>query len=213
MSSQTQHIRVVLQAAFLFYKPKVNHLNIKQSMSYKLFKNISSLVVCTSALGLSYYEQYELVYSIIFTYVTADLFYSDEFDIRLHHYIVICFITSIIGLPPAEYLLEARTIVNVEISTIFLALNNLIRDKHILVPSSVVSANKILFALTFTKYRIWDFYWVFITRRPFPSDITMASLYSLFLLNTYWFCLICRKACGSKPRILNPVHKDQKTLE
>jgi hypothetical protein len=77
----------------------------------------------------------------------------------------------------------------------------------------VVSANKILFALTFTKYRIWDFYWVFITRRPFPSDITMASLYSLFLLNTYWFCLICRKACGSKPRILNPVHKDQKTLE
>jgi hypothetical protein len=180
-------------------------------MSYKLFKNISSLVVCTSALGLSYYEQYELVYSIIFTYVTADLFYSEEFDIRLHHYIVICFIASIITLPPAEYLLEARTIINVEISTIFLALNNLIKDKHILVPTVVGNANKILFALTFTKYRIWDFYWVFITRSPFPSDITMATLYSLFLLNTYWFCLICRKAF--KPHILNQVHKDQTTAE
>ena len=65
-------------------------------MSYKLFKNISSLIVCTSALGLSYYEQYELVYSIIFTYVTADLFYSEEFDILLHHYIVICFIVILI---------------------------------------------------------------------------------------------------------------------
>jgi hypothetical protein len=182
-------------------------------MSYKFFKNISSLIVCTSALGLSCYEQYELIYTIIFTYVTADLFYSEEFDILLHHYIVICFISSIITLPPADYLLEARTIINVEISTIFLALNNLIKDKHILVPTVVVNANKFLFALTFTKYRIWDFYWVFITRRPFPSNITMATLYSLFLLNTYWFCLICRKALGSKPRILNPVHKDQTTAE
>jgi len=183
-------------------------------MSYKLFKNVSSLVVCTSALGLSYYEQYEIVYLIIFTYVTADLFYSDEFDILLHHYIVICFITSIIGLPPADYLLEARTIINVEISTIFLALNNLIRDKHISVPSVVSNANKILFALTFTKYRVWDFYWVFIIRRPFPSDITMGSLYSLFLLNMYWFCLICRKVLKpTKSHILTPVRKDQTTEE
>jgi len=182
-------------------------------MSYKFFKNISSLIVCTSALGLSYYEQYELVYTLIFTYVTADLFYSDDFDILLHHFIVICFIGSIITVPPADYLLEARTVINVEISTIFLALNNLIRDKHILVPTSVGNANKILFAVTFTKYRIWDFYWILIMRRPFSSDITMISLYSLFLLNLYWFCLICKKALGSKPRILTPVHKDQTTAE
>jgi len=183
-------------------------------MSYKFFKNISSLIVCTSALSLSCYEQYELVYSIIFTYVTADLFYSEEFDILLHHYIVICFIASIITLPPADYLLEARTIINVEISTIFLALNNLIKDKHISAHTSVVKANQFLFAITFTKYRIWDFYWVLITRRPFPSDITTASLYSLFLLNMYWFCLICRKALKSTtPRILTPVHKDQTTAE
>ena len=182
-------------------------------MSYKFFKNISSLIVCTSALGLSYYEQYELVYTLIFTYVSADLFYSDEFDIQLHHYIVICFISSIISLPPTEYLLEARTIVNVEISTIFLALNNLIRDKHISVHVSVINANKILFVITFTKYRIWDFYWVLLTRKAFPNPVTMAALYSLFLLNTYWFYLICRKALGSKPRILNPVDKDQMTEE
>ena len=182
-------------------------------MSYKFIKNSSSLIVCTTVLSLSCYQQYELIYTIIFTYVTADLFYSEEFDILLHHYIVICFIASIITLPPADYLLEARTIVNVEISTIFLALNNLIKDKHILVPSSIVKANQYLFAITFTKYRIWDFYWVILTRRPFQSDITMASLYSLFLLNMYWFCLICRKVLGTKPRILNPVHKDQTTEE
>lgn len=182
-------------------------------MSYKFIKNSSSLIVCTTVLSLSCYEQYELVYTIIFTYVTADLFYSEEFDILLHHYIVICFISSIITLNPADYLLEARTIVNVEISTIFLALNNLIKDKHISVPTSIVKVNQFLFAITFTKYRIWDFYWVLLTRRPFPSDITMASLYSLFLLNMYWFFLICRKALASKPRILIPVHKDQTTAE
>lgn len=182
-------------------------------MSYKFFKNISSLIVCSSALGLSYYEQYEIIYTLIFTYVTADLFYSEEFDILLHHYIVICFIASIITVPPADYLLEARTIINVEISTIFLALNNLIKDKHILVPTYFVKTNQYLFAITFTKYRIWDYYWVFIARKSFSSDITMASVYSLFLLNMYWFLLICRKAFGSKPRILTPVHTDQMTAE
>ena len=106
-------------------------------MEYKFFKNIASLIVCTSALGLSYYEQYELVYTIIMTYVVADLFYSEEFDILLHHYIVICFISSIITLPTADYLLEARTIINVEISTVFLALNNLIRDK--ILPTYIIN--------------------------------------------------------------------------
>ena len=178
-------------------------------MEYKFFKNIASLIVCTSALGLSYYEQYELVYTIIMTYVVADLFYSEEFDILLHHYIVICFISSIITLPTADYLLEARTIINVEISTVFLALNNLIRDK--ILPTYIIKTNQYLFAITFTKYRIWDYFWVLIARRPFSSDITMASLYSLFLLNMYWFCLICRKVL--KPRILTPVHTDQKTEE
>jgi len=182
-------------------------------MEYKFFKNIASLIVCTSALGLSCYEQYELVYTIIMTYVVADLFYSEEFDILLHHCIVICFISSIITVPPADYLLEARTVINVEISTVFLALNNLIRDKHISVPTAIGNSNKILFAVTFTKYRIWDYYWVFISRKSFSNPITMVSLYSLFLLNMYWFFLICRKAFGSKPRILTPVHKDQKTEE
>ena len=178
-------------------------------MEYKFFKNIASLIVCTSALGLSYYEQYELVYTIIMTYVVADLFYSEEFDILLHHYIVICFISSIITLPPADYLLEARTIINVEISTVFLALNNLIRDK--ILPTYIIKTNQYLFAITFTKYRIWDYFWVLIARRPFSSPFTMATLYSLFILNMYWFYLICRKAFGSKPRILTPVHTDQKT--
>ena len=180
-------------------------------MEYKFFKNIASLIVCTSALGLSYYEQYELVYTIIMTYVVADLFYSEEFDILLHHYIVICFISSIITLPPADYLLEARTIINVEISTVFLALNNLIRDK--ILPTYIIKTNQYLFAITFTKYRIWDYFWVLIARRPFSSPFTMATLYSLFILNMYWFYLICRKAFGSKPRILTPVHTDQKTEE
>ena len=178
-------------------------------MSYTFFKNIASLVVCTSALGLSYYEQYELVYTIIMTYVVGDLFYSEEFDILLHHYIVICFISSIITLPPADYLLEARTIINVEISTVFLALNNLIRDK--ILPAYIIKTNQYLFAITFTKYRIWDYFWVLIARRSFSSPFTMATLYSLFTLNMYWFFLICRKAL--KPRILTPVHTDQKTAE
>ena len=183
-------------------------------MEYKFFKNITSLIVCTSALGLSCYEQYELVYTLIMTYVVADLFYSEEFDILLHHYIVICFISSIITVPPAEYLLEARTIINVEISTIFLALNNLIREAPTgSIPTYIIKTNQYLFAATFTKYRIWDYYWVFIARTSFSNPITLATVYSLFSLNVYWFYLICRKALGSKPRILNPVHKDQTTAE
>ena len=183
-------------------------------MSYSFFKNSMSLIVCTSALGLSYYEQYELVYTIIMTYVVGDLFYSDELDIRLHHYIVICFISSIVTLPPADYMLEARTIINVEISTVFLALNNLIREAPTgSIPTYIIKTNQYIFAITFAKYRVWDYYWVFIARRSFPNPITMAALYSLFSLNMYWFYLICKKALKSKPRISHQVDTDQKTAE
>ena len=162
-----------------------------------ILKNIISLSVCLTALGLSTFQQYNHIGPIVGFYVVTDFFFSKELDIQLHHLLVALFIASVSDLNPNNYLVEARGIVNLEISTVFLALNNLMKDKLIVVPAQLYKVNQCLFIVTFAKFRIWDFYWIFMARYSFPSPFTMATINGLFLLDLYWFSLILRKLIKS----------------
>ena len=164
---------------------------------YVFYKNIASLLVCTSSLVLSRFQQYHTAGTIIGLYVSTDYFFADSLDISLHHILAGLFIVSARHLNPQDYLLEAQTIINVEASTFFLTLSHLMKAKILVVPDYIVKANQYLFVLLFTKFRIWDYYWVFIQRESFPFAITKASLYGLFLLNLYWYFLILRKVMKS----------------
>lgn len=115
----------------------------------------------------------------------------------LHHVLSLAFLWKTYELNPQEYLLEAQTIVNVEISTVFLAVNHLIHDKVIIVPSPIKTLNQLLFVYTFVNYRIWDFYGMLIHIEKFPL-VPNILLHGLFGLNLYWFYLICRKACNKR---------------
>jgi hypothetical protein len=166
-------------------------------------KNIASLSVCVTALALSAFQQYRHVGGLVGMYVVGDLFFfATEFDIQIHHILIALFIASTANLNPANYPVEARAIVNLEISTVFLALNNLMKDKLIVVPAQLYKVNQCLFIVAFAKFRIWDFYWIFMARLSFPSSFTMATINGLFLLDLYWFSLILRKLMKS---ILPPV--------
>jgi hypothetical protein len=156
-------------------------------------KNIVSLSVCSTALLLSIFQQYNLIGTLVTTYVVTDFFFTEEPDIQIHHVLIASFVASVSDLNPQDYLLEAQGIVNLEISTVFLALIHLMKDKLIVVPSIVHKANQILFVATFAKFRIWDFYWIFLNRESFPSAFTMVVIKGIFLLDLYWFYLILTK--------------------
>ena len=175
--------------------------------SYRTVKNLLSLFTSLSALTLTHFEYYHMVPVLVGTYLMGDLFFVDEWDMQLHHSIILLFLTSTCTLSPRDYLLETHAIINLEISTVFLAINHLMQDSR---PALFFKANQYIFLATFTKYRIWDYYWVFIHRESFPSLPAVVALNGLFALNMYWFYLICRKAARSL-RILAPTHRDQKT--
>jgi hypothetical protein len=167
-----------------------------------ILKNIISLSVCLTALGLSAFQQYNHAGKIVGFYIVTDFFFVKEVDIQIHHLLIALFLASTSNLNPNNYLIEARGIVNLEISTIFLALNNLMKDKLIVAPALLFKMNQGLFVVTFAKFRIWDYYWIFMARPSFPSSFTMATINGLFLLDLYWFSLILRKLMKS---ILPPV--------
>lgn len=174
------------------------------------YKNAASLLVCTSSLILASFQQYHSVGSIVGLYVTSDLFFTKELDIIAHHVLAGLFIVSVRTLDPANYLLESQAIVNMEISTIFLVFNNLMKEKIIVVPAVLYKINQYLFLLTFTKYRIWDYYWVLIHQGSFPTELTMTAIWGLFLLDLYWFSLLIRKVNKSL-YISDPVHSIRRT--
>lgn len=175
--------------------------------SYRTVKNLLSLFTSLSALTLAHFEYYNTVPVLVGTYLMSDLFFVDQWDMQLHHSIILLFLTSTCTLSPRDYLLETHAIINLEISTVFLSLNHLMQESR---PPFFFKANQYIFLVTFTKYRIWDYYWVFIYRESFPSLLAVASLNGLFALNLYWFYQICRKATKSL-HTLAPTHRAQKT--
>jgi len=152
-------------------------------------KHFVSLLASASALALSSYDNYAPIYGILGSYLIGDLFTKNTPDMVLHHIVSLVFLGSTLTLNPGEYPVEARAMVNVEISTLFLSTNHLY-------PNTLC---KVLFVSTFIKYRIWDYYWVFLTKETFNNPITKASVYGLFGLNVYWLGLILKKALPKRP--------------
>jgi hypothetical protein len=165
-------------------------------------KHLISLLASASSLALSYYDNYAPIYGILGTYLIGDLFTKNGPDMVLHHVLSLLFLGSTLTLNPNNYPLEARAMVNVEISTLFLSTNYLY-------PNQLC---KVLFASTFIKYRIWDYYWAFITKETFNNPITKISVYGLFGLNLYWLTLILKKALLKRPR-LTATHESQPSTE
>lgn len=161
-------------------------------------KHIISLLVSASALALYYYNNYSPIYGVVGSYLIGDLFTKNGPDMVLHHVLSLMFLGSTLTLNPEEYPIEAKTMVNVEISTLFLSANHLY-------PNQLC---KLLFVSTFIKYRIWDYYWVFITKDTFTNSVTNVSVYGLFGLNLYWLGLILKKALPKRPR-LTATHESQ----
>ena len=161
---------------------------------YEIIKSASSITVSTLALSLSILRAYTAINHLISAYLYIDLFYTTKWYMFIHHASTLLFLTSVRNVQYEIFSQQTNAIINMEISTIFLGLMTLFRERVIPVSKTLANLNQFAFMVTFTKFRIWDYFWQVIAINEYPNDRTKAALITLFLLDCYWFVLICKKA-------------------
>ena len=161
---------------------------------YEIIKSASSITVSTVALSLSIFRAYTAINHLISAYLYIDLFYTTKWDMFIHHASTLLFLTSVRNVQYEIFSQQTNAIINMEISSIFLGFITLFRERVIRVGKGLALVNRVAFMVTFTKFRIWDYFWQVIAINEYPNRETKAALITLFLLDLYWFILICKKA-------------------
>ena len=128
-----------------------------------------------------------------------DLCVEKRKDFVLHHILVLGMIHYLNQHSDIENLTAMISVIlSTEISTIFLALNNLLED------SIVKNVNKMAFLSTFFYYRVYNYSYLLLdkdmnhsflihSRNNFEYCQVYTGIYGLFLLNLYWSSLILKK--------------------
>jgi hypothetical protein len=138
----------------------------------------------------------------------ADLFVVNKNDMVLHHAFALAMIHYMNrhhDIPLREEI--AMDIMKMEISTIFLTLNNIIRRTGF---ERVKKINQLVFATAFFYYRVFNYGWRFFKDDTFRSSSSgyshnwfywceiNVSVYGMFLLNLYWCSLILKQVVRPK---------------
>jgi hypothetical protein len=143
---------------------------------------------------------------VIFSYCCVDMFFCKK-EMVLHHLFTMSAISFTIlhnmSIYDSSYIYLA--IMSSELSSIFYIFNYWMSDLNGTFMKIVKSINLILFTTAFTKLCVYDYYY-FLTN---PETYTIISKYTdnnilnslyaysgvfgLFILNLYWFSLICKK--------------------
>ncbi len=170
-----------------------------------------------SFLSIFYNTNYYLQICLnIFTiYVSIDVFFSTP-DLVLHH-IFGFFACQFITENNINFMINNniyKTFFNTELSTIFLSIKLLIdwykkdieQSKYFKIIKIYYTINDIVFFYLFFKLRIYDFFYNIIQNKKFYDIVyyhihnsiiknikIYTSIYGLFILNIYWFLIICKK--------------------
>jgi hypothetical protein len=176
---------------------------------------IISIII--SFLSIFYNTQYvlKICLNIFITYVSIDIFFSIP-DSVWHHIFgyLLCnyIIENNVDMEQNNYIY--KTILHTEISSIFLSIKLLIdwyktdieKSKYNKFIKIYYYINDLIFISLFYKLRIYDFFYNIIQNENFYTVVyynigdsiiknisLYFSIYGLFILNIYWFSLICKK--------------------
>lgn len=149
------------------------------------------------------------LFIIVIIYLVIHLCFVEKIELKIHHVIFIFVIgwyflcSDICPIIKNELYILALA----EVSNIFLSIRNLIRHPTIIqfvsLPTFIQPINDGLFAITFFYARIYLYFKYIITNQELFENITkynqffmcdkivIAILFGLFILNLYWFLLIC----------------------
>ena len=188
-------------------------LELRANPLVEKYENIASFFTASVSLGslvaYKYFDNASLLQPttyVIFSYCFVDLFFCKK-EMILHHLLSLSAISFTIlynmSIYDSSYIYLAM--MSTELSSIFLIFNYWISDSNNTFMKIVKSINFILFTVVFTKLRVYDYYY-FVTN---PETYTILSKYTgydicaslhaysgifgLFILNLYWFSLICKK--------------------
>jgi len=151
---------------------------------------------------------------IILTYLLVHLFFVEKFEQIIHHTLFIFVISWFFLCQNNEngngdtIKNELMVIIIVEISNIFLSIRNLIKNPSIIkcvsLPAFCKPLNDILFAVSFFYTRIYMYLKHIILNPAFFENISkynrffmcdkivIAVSFAVFVLNMYWFGIICK---------------------
>ena len=165
-------------------------------------KNYLSLSVALySCYSILFSESLINCYHVVPIYCAIDLFFKNKIDIIIHHLAVLQLYFTVQYFAIPEYVLDLvlPTILLSEVSTIFLNLDYLIKEKVLL------TLNKVLFIMTFIYFRIINFYLLINNESHYTmfvrycnNDLTtyilaFSGLYILYGLNIYWICIVIKR--------------------
>ena len=173
----------------------------------KMIKNLISLFVILFCL-IDVFFKTNLFYSryLLILYSILDSFYSKT-EIVIHHILVILITTFSLMYSSESSMNMIRIILTTEFSTIFLLVNNIIIDsksknKYLLLFKNL---NYLPFVISFFVHRIYGYYNMISNLENYhylnelTQDFTIKKIhlysgfYGLYLMNIYWFAIICKK--------------------
>jgi len=173
-------------------------------------QNVSALFIGIYALYIHIcfiYEEHthamnhiDIIINIIVKHAFFDFIVNKSYDIKLHH----LFIFGSILYPKYHNVEQSdmypltTTYVNTEISTLFYVFKYWLPEN-----SSLYNVNLIFFYLSFFKIRVYDFYKIIQGNRELNnlfdkyerdslSYVCLFSVYGLYILNLYWFCIMTK---------------------
>jgi len=142
----------------------------------------------------------KIMEGIILKHAIIDLQVNKSFDVKLHHLFIFGFISyyKYYNINQEDVYIFSTILTNTEISTIFYVLNYWLRENTVL-----YNLNRIVFYLSFFKFRIYDFYTIVEDNRELNkifekygesdlSNIASLSIYGLYILNLYWFTIMTK---------------------
>lgn len=177
------------------------------------YENIASFFTTSLSLGslvaYKYFDNNTFLQPttyVIFSYCFMDMFFCKK-ELLIHHLLTIsgilfCYIHNVeIEHTKSLYF----SIISTELSTIFYIFYCWMSESNGTFMKIVKSINYILFTVAFTKLRVYDYYYLVtdpetytILSKYTSGDITLclhaySTILGLFIMNLYWFSLICKK--------------------
>ena len=164
-------------------------------------KNYLSLgIALYSCYSILFSENLNYCYHVISIYSVIDLLFKNKFDIIIHHLSILQLYFSFQSLNIPERIIDliVPTILLSEVSTIFLNVNNIVKNEFIL------NINKILFILTFIYFRIIKFsiliyeesyfqiLFSYCNNNILTYMLYFSGIYCLYGLNIYWLNIIVK---------------------
>ena len=169
----------------------------------KHIQNAVGLFISVFTIYCIYSNTFTIIIPCIYFQCIFELFISLPIDVIIHHLLAIAILSLFVFniLQINDYLYELKIFLSIEISTIFLIINNYISSSPSSSPSSIsptlIILNQFCFTSSFfyTRLYLYANYILIIKKEPY----ILFLIYSFFILNCYWFAIIIKK-------LVKPIH-------